>query len=38
VKTRWSDRQIWQNLIKEAMAQKGYFVNDDDDDDDIMNT
>jgi hypothetical protein len=32
-KTRWSNsRQIWQNLLRTAMAKKGCFANDDDDD------
>jgi hypothetical protein len=28
VKTRWSNsRQIWQNLLRKAKAQKGLFGN-----------
>jgi hypothetical protein len=30
VKTGW---QIWQNLLKKAVAHKRLFANDDDDDD-----
>jgi hypothetical protein len=25
-------KQIWQNLLRKAMAEKGLFSNDDDDD------
>jgi hypothetical protein len=35
VKTGWSSsRQIWQNLLRKAVAQNAYFADDDDDDDD----
>jgi hypothetical protein len=38
VKTGWfnsrRNRQVWQNLIRKAMVQKGSSANDDDDDDD----
>jgi hypothetical protein len=33
VNIEWANStQIWQNLLREAMALKGCFANDDDDD------
>jgi hypothetical protein len=35
MKTGWSNsqwkRQVWQELLRKVMAQKGCFANDDDD-------
>jgi hypothetical protein len=38
VKTGWSERQVWQNLLPKTMAQNGCFADDDDDNECNCNT